>query len=88
VGCRDKDCIPFYSPCCHGAPGRHFPCKYLASPPPVYASTGAAPFCKRRPEVKVLPMKVPDDYPDLSPNPRSRHFHKTVDQFRAVPRRP
>ena len=63
-------------------PGRHFPCKYLVPPPPTYASTGAAPFCKRRPAVKVLEMKVPADYPDISPNPRSRHFHKTVDHFR------
>ena len=28
----------------------------------------------------MVPQR-PDDYPDLSTNPRSRHFHKFVDKF-------
>lgn len=77
-------CVPYYAPCCHGAPGRHFPCKYLV-PPPGFPSDASAPpdFCKARPSGGgvISHGPRPDDYPDLSPNPRSRHFHKYVDKF-------
>ena len=77
-------CVPYYAPCCHGAPGRHFPCKYLV-PPPGFPSDASAPpdFCKTRPSGGgvISHGPRPDDYPDLSPNPRSRHFHKYVDKF-------
>ena len=40
-------------------------------------------FCKARPSGGgvISHGPRPDDYPDLSPNPRSRHFHKFVDKF-------
>ena len=78
--------IPFYSPCCHDAPGRHFPCKHLNGPPKFYGDARAdrPPFCPAAgmtPRVTALP--VPADYPDISPNPRSRQFHEVVDEFRS-----
>lgn len=77
--------IPFYSPCCHGAPGRHFPCKYLVSPPQIYSEASQhPPFCTESAAVEgVREESVPASYPDLSPNPGSRQFHKVVDDFRA-----
>ena len=43
-------CVPFYAPCCHGAPGRHFPCKYLVPAPEFPADASSPPhFCKGRP---------------------------------------
>ena len=84
VGCRDPGCIPFYSPCCGGLPGRHFPCKHLIPPPPFHARAAEEPpFCQGRASqagVQVVP--VPADYPDISPNPRSRQYHKITDEFR------
>ena len=76
--------MPYYAPCCHGAPGRHFPSKYLVPPPGFPADASAPPdFCKARPSGGgvISHGPRPDDYPDLSPNPRSRHFHKFVDKF-------
>ena len=114
--------MPYYAPCCHGAPGRHFPCKYLVQAPglpsnpspnhnhspgpspkpspkpkpkpkpkpnlaqaPGFPSDASNPpdFCKGRPSGGgvISHGPRPDDYPDLSPNPRSRHFHKYVDTF-------
>ena len=84
VGCRGPDCIPFYSPCCHGAPGRSFPCKYLQRAPEFYAHASQPPdFCAGRGTMGgVITHEVPADYPDLSPNPRSRQFHAIKDEFR------
>ena len=84
VGCREAGCIPFYSPCCGGAPGRHFPCKHLIGPPPFYArASNPPPFCAgRASQGGVQKVEVPADYPDLSPNPRSRQYHATQDEFR------
>ena len=77
-------CVPFYSPCCGGAPGRHFPCKHLV-PPPAFHSRAiqVPPFCEGRENMGgVQVLDVPRDYPDLSPNPRSRQYHATQDEFR------
>jgi len=75
--------IPFYSPCCSGAPGRHFPCKFLISPPTFYSTASPRPsICKDVEDTRITKVPVPSDYPDLSPNPRSRQFHKTIDEFR------
>jgi len=83
VGCRDPGCIPFYSPCCGGAPGRHFPCKHLIGPPQFYArASDNPPFCANRAESSVSVVDVPADYPDISPNPRSRQYNKVDDEFR------
>jgi len=84
VGCRDRDCIPFYSPCCHGQPGRSFPCKYLVAPPKFYARADSPPdFCRNRASAGgVVAVDLPKSYPDLSPNPRSRQFHAVQDEFR------
>ena len=30
----------------------------------------------------VTVVDVPSDYPDISPNPRSRQYHATLDEFR------
>jgi hypothetical protein len=90
VGCPvSQGCIPFYSPCCGGAPGRHFPCKHLVGPPAFYSSASqGAPFCAdRTSQGSVVTMEVPADYPDLSPNPRSRQFHHIQDEFRSGFRR-
>ncbi len=77
--------IPFYSPCCHGLPGRFFPCVH-SKPPPTFDFTNPPDYCAARlstsPAAEERP--VPADYPDLSPNPRSRHFHKFVDNFAAA----
>jgi len=76
--------IPFYSPCCHGAPGRHFPCVWLHPAPKFYAQAETPPpFCANRANAPVVQLEVPADYPDLSPNPMSRQFHKVTDEFRA-----
>ena len=78
-------CVPFYAPCCHGAPGRHFPCKYLVEPPPFPHDANKPPdWCAGRPAAPKLLAETPRpaDYPDISPNPRSRHFHKYVDNFK------
>ena len=78
-------CVPFYAPCCHGAPGRHFPCKYLVPAPGFQFDARNAPeFCAGRQgfaDALVSQQPRPTDYPDFSPNPRSRHFHKYVDDF-------
>jgi len=78
-----KGCIPFYSPCCHGAPGRSFPCKHLQRPPDFYSrASQPPPFCANRAAGAVTQVDVPKDYPDLSPNPYSRQFHTIKDDFR------
>ena len=85
VGCpASQGCIPFYSPCCGGAPGRHFPCKHLIPPPAFYSTASDLPsFCANRKSMGgVEKLEVPADYPDLSPNPRSRQYHKIDDEFR------
>jgi len=75
--------IPFYSPCCHGAPGRHFPCKWLIPQPQYHPHAHSPPdFCADRASTPVVQEKVPSDYPDLSPNPMSRQFHAVTDEFR------
>ena len=83
VGPR-QGCIPFYSPCCHGPPGRSFPCKYLNGPPKFYSrADDPPPFCTGRAAMGgVERLEVPTNYPDLSPNPKSRQFHKVEDEFR------
>ena len=83
VGCG-AGCIPFYSPCCGGAPGRHFPCKHLIPPPTFYSRAAETPpFCAGRSTMgDVTVVDVPSDYPDISPNPRSRQYHATLDEFR------
>ena len=82
VGCG-AGCIPFYSPCCGGAPGRHFLCKHLIAPPPNYArASDAPPFCANRGSMEVKTVDVPADYPDLSPNPKSRQYNAISDEFR------
>jgi hypothetical protein len=76
--------IPFYSPCCHGAPGRHFPCKYLVGPPAFHADARKQPaFCADRKEVavRVSTSRRPADYPDVSPLPRSRLYQRWTDAF-------
>jgi hypothetical protein len=80
--------VPFYAPCCHGAPGRHFPCEHLIPAPAFYgdANSNRPPFCPA-PDTHgstpaVQELQVPLDYPDISPNPRSRQFHAYVDTFR------
>jgi hypothetical protein len=77
-------CIPFYSPCCHGTPGRSFPCKFLIGPPPFHSSADKPPpFCEgRAKDGDVQLVEVPSNYPDLSPNPFSRQFHTIQDEFR------
>lgn len=83
-----KGCVPFYAPCCHGAPGRHFPCEHLIAAPAFYgdANSNRPPFCPAPDPHGATPaveeLQVPLDYPDISPNPRSRQFHKFVDTFR------
>ena len=64
VGCREAGCIPFYSPCCGGAPGRHFPCKHLVGPPTFYSSASSLPpFCAdRASQGGVTAVDVPKDY--------------------------
>ncbi|KAL1518521.1 hypothetical protein AB1Y20_002810 [Prymnesium parvum] len=75
--------IPFYSPCCHGAPGRHFPCKWLRPPPDFHPNAHSPPdFCANRKSMSVVREEVPQNYPDLSPNPMSRLFHSVTDEFR------
>ncbi len=82
-GFRVPQEIPFYSPCC-GTPPRAFPCKYLVKPPTIYPYADKAPeFCANRAKAGgVTEVEVPKDYPDLSPNPRSRQFHSIRDEFR------
>ena len=75
--------IPFYSPCCSGRPGHFFPCKHLVPPPQFYSQASDPPrFCDGRAGGKVEATEPPADYPDLSPNPRSRQFHHVEDEFR------
>ena len=76
--------VPFYSPCCSGRPGHFFPCKHLVPPPEFYGrASNPPPFCAGRQAGRVEAMPPPSDYPDLSPNPRSRQFHAVQDEFRA-----
>jgi hypothetical protein len=88
-GYRVPQEIPFYSPCC-GTPPRAFPCKHLIAPPPTYADASKPPpFCEAKHAAqKVEALEVPADYPDMSPNPGSRQFHKVEDEFRKGFKRP
>jgi len=79
--------IPFYSPCCHGAPGRHFPCKYLIPPPPFFSDAKSPPqFCSASDQtaavqevtvcrrlVRLMPMSVPGfGFASRSPSKKRR----------------
>ena len=56
---------------------------HLVPPPQFYPHASDAPrFCDSRASGKVVASEPPSDYPDLSPNPRSRQFHTVQDEFR------
>jgi len=57
--------IPFYSPCCHGAPGRHFPCVWLHPAPKFYAQAEV----QRWPELLLGLCPIPLARPHITAHP-------------------